>query len=170
MDEDEMNINTILKKMNSNYIIKMTPILFFISGYFTYKLKSYRINKEYNSHFNSPNNIRNRGLVNDFILDTLVRGFIMFGIYMISVEAYIKKFLIPSNKEQITKKENENKNENENEKFDALEEISLLNNKKYIILNTDNDYSNNKKINSKLKTEFDNNLSSRDKINKYLDK
>lgn len=161
MDEDEMNINTILKKMNSSYIIKMTPILFFITGYFTYKLKSYRINKEYNSHFNSPNNIRNRGLVNDFILDTLVRGFIIFGIYMISVEAYIKKYLIPSNQEQISKKENV--------KLETLEEISLLNNKKYIVLNTNNDNSN-KKMNSKLKTEFDNSLSSRDKINKYLDK
>lgn len=161
MDEDEMNINTILKKMNSSYIIKMTPILFFITGYFTYKLKSYRINKEYNSHFNSPNNIRNRGLVNDFILDTLVRGFIMFGIYMISVEAYIKKYLIPSNQDQISKKDNV--------KLEALEEISLLNNKKYIVLNTNNDNSN-KKMNSKLKTEFDNSLSSRDKINKYLDK
>jgi hypothetical protein len=161
MDEDEMNINTILKKMNSSYIIKMTPILFFITGYFTYKLKSYRINKEYNSHFNSPNNIRNRGLVNDFILDTLVRGFIIFGIYMISVDAYINKYLIPSNQEQISKKENV--------KLETLEEISLLNNKKYIVLNTNNDNSN-KKMNSKLKTEFDNSLSSRDKINKYLDK
>lgn len=161
MDEDEMNINTILKKMNSSYIIKMTPILFFITGYFTYKLKSYRINKEYNSHFNSPNNIRNRGLVNDFILDTLVRGFIIFGIYMISVDAYINKYLIPSNQEQILKKDNV--------KLEALEEISLLNNKKYIVLNTNNDNSN-KKMNSKLKTEFDNSLSSRDKINKYLDK
>ncbi len=161
MDENEMNINTILKKMNSSYIIKMTPILFFITGYFTYKLKSYRINKEYNSHFNSPNNIRNRGLVNDFILDTLVRGFIIFGIYMISVDAYINKYLIPSNQEQISKKENV--------KLETLEEISLLNNKKYIVLNTNNDNSN-KKMNSKLKTEFDNSLSSRDKINKYLDK
>jgi hypothetical protein len=70
----------LINKKERHFISLLIPIL-----YFRRRAINFKIEKEFNAHFNSPGTIQNQRLVNEFLKDGAIRAIILGGVVFTSL-------------------------------------------------------------------------------------